>query len=173
MDDNTAGFDNFDYGKALEAECANCGVVQIPSRSFAKISCPTCNGNLTTTASNNSHHSQVIRSSDHREGFRLPEDDTEEMNLGSEEGIGPSFRTEDPSMQAITTSFQELSTENTTSGLPLQEGFGGRLTAECPSSLGRIQSLWSKFSKTPTEGHNENGEPDICRTCGTYTYCIL
>ncbi len=162
MDDNTAGFGN--YGRAVEADCANCGVVQIPSRGFVNISCPICNGNLSTN-SNNSHHSQVIRSSDHREGYHPPQDDTEGMNPDSQEGIPPN----DPSMQLITTSMQHLSTENTTSGLPLQEGVGESLAIGCPTSLGQVQSLWSKLSKTPTEGHDENGEPDNCRTCGTYS----
>lgn len=164
MADNTAGLDNFDYGRAVEAECASCGVVQIPSRSFANISCPKCNREL-TTKSNNSHHSQIYRSSDHREGNLLPDDDTpEEANLESQAGHSPS----DPSVQSITTSFQQLSTENTTSGLPLQESLGESLSFECPPSLGRSQNHWSKLSKTPTEGHDKNGESDICQTCGTY-----
>lgn len=164
MDDNTAGLGNFDYGRAVEAECTNCGVVQIPSRGFENISCPICNGNLSMN-SNNSHHSQVIRSSDHREGYHPPQDDTEVMNLDSQAGIPPN----DPSMQSITNSLQQLLTENTNSGLPLQEGVGESLSIGCPQSLGRVQGLWSKLSKTPTEGHDENGEHEICRTCGTYT----
>ena len=169
MDDNTAGFENFDYGRAVEAECASCGVVQIPSRSFANISCPKCNGELITN-SNNSHHSQINprinRSSDHREGNLLPDNDTpEEANLlESQAGISPS----DPSVQSITTSLQQLSTENTTSGLPLQEGVGESLSFKCPQSLRRSQNHWSKLSKTPTEGHDKNSESDFCQTCGTY-----
>ena len=171
MNDSTAGragFDNFDYGRAIEAECASCGVVQIPSRGLTNISCPTCNGELSTN-SDNSHHSQVNRSSDQREGSLLPYDDTEEADQESRVGHSPSAS----SIQAITTTLQQLSTEDTTSGIPLQEGFGESLSFVCPPSLGQNPSHWSKLSKTPTEGHDENEESNICQTCGKFAQSLF
>ena len=169
MDDN-AEFGIFHYGRAVEAECPNCGVVQIPSTGFNNISCQTCNGVL--SVNNNSHHSQVFRSSDHREGNLLPQDDTAEMNQETQAGIRipytPSTPTEDPSIQSLTTSFQQVSTENTVSGIPLQEGFDESLTLSCPPSLEHVQKRSGKLSKTPSEGHND-GVVDICHTCGKYS----
>ena len=160
----------FDNGRAIEAERASCEVVQILSnfRGFTNISCPTCNGELSTN-SNNSHHSQVNRSSDHREGNFLPWDDTEEANLESRGGHSPS----DPFIQPITTSLQQFVNENTTKGLPQQEGFGESLSFTCPPSLGQSPSHWSKLSKTPTEGHDENGESDICQACCQFVQSLF
>ena len=164
--DDTVEFGIFRYGKAVEAECPNCGVVQIPSTGFNNISCPTCNGVL--SVNNNSHHSQVIRSSDHREGNLLPQDETEEMNQ-AEIRIPdpPSSPTEDSSLQSLTASLRQVSTEDTASGVPLQESFGESLTFGCPPSLERVQKSSGKFSKTPTEGHSDKGDLDVCYTCGT------
>lgn len=167
--DDTAEFAIFQYGSAVEAECPNCGDVQIPSTGFTNISCPICNGVL--SVNNNSHHSQVIRSSDHREGNLLLQDDTDEMNRETQAGIRipylPSSPTEDPSMQSLTASFLQVSTEHTASGVPLQEGFDESLTFGCPPSLERVQQSSGKLSKTPSEGHNDDGVVDICHTCGT------
>lgn len=165
--DETAEFGIFHYGRAVEAECPNCGDVQIPSNGFTNISCPICNGDLSTN--NNSHHSQVIRSSDHREGNLLPQDDTEEMGLETQAKISPSSPTEDPSIQSLTASLLQVSTGNTASGVPLQEGFAESLTFGYPSSLERVQNSSGKLSKTPTEGHNKDGDLDICQTCGTWS----
>lgn len=169
MDDN-AEFSIFHYGRAVEAECPNCGDVQIPSTGFTNISCPKCNGVL--SVNNNSHHSQVFRSSDHREGNLLPQDDKAEMNKETQAGIRtpspPSTPTEDPSIQSLTTSFLQVSTENTASGIPLQEGFDESLTLSCPPSLERVQKRFGKLSKTPSEGHNDD-VLDICHTCGKYS----
>ena len=168
--DDTTEFGIIPYGRAVEAVCPNCGVVQILSTGFTNISCPTCNGAL--AVNNNSHHSHVIRSSDHREGNLLPQDDTEEMKQKTQAGIPipdpPSSPTEDRSIQSLTASFLHVSTENTSSGVPLQEGFGESLTFGCPSSLEQVQKSSGKLSKIPTEGHSEDGNVVyICRTCGT------
>lgn len=155
MNNNT----RFDYGRAVEVECANCGVVQIPSRGFSNISCPTCNGPISTN--DNSHHRRIRRSSDGRELNLLLQDDDTELNWEGQTEVLPS--TEDASIQSITASMQHLSTENATSGLPVQESSGDSLTVGCPSSLGQV----GKLSKTPIEGFlDEKGESDICQTCG-------
>jgi len=163
-----------DTARAVEAECSFCGDGQIPSAGFTNISYPTSNGALAVNS--NSHHSQVIRSSDHREGNLLPQDVqddtyTEEKNHENRAGIRipdpPSSLTEDPSVQSLTASFLQVSTENTTSGVPIPEGFCANSTVDCPESLERVQKGSGKLSKTPTEGHNEDGVVDICRTCGT------
>lgn len=161
-----------DTARAVEAECTFCGDGQIPSTGFNDISYPTSNGDL--AVNNNSHYSQVFRSSDHREGNLLPQDvqdDTEEKNHETRAGIRipdpPSSPTEGPSIQSLTASFLQVSTETTTSGVPIPEGFGESLTVDCPPSLERVQKGSGKLSKTPTEGHNDDGVVDICRTCGT------
>lgn len=154
MNNNT----RFDYGRAVEVECANCGVVQIPSRGFSNISCPICNGPISTN--DNSHHRRIRRSSDGRELNLLLQDDDTELNWEGQTEVPPC--TEDSSMQSITASMQHLSTENATSGLPVQESSGDSLTVGCPSSLGQV----GKLSKTPIEGFDEKGESDICQTCG-------
>jgi len=165
--DDTAEFGIFHYGRAVEAECPNCGDVQIPSTGFTNISCPICNGVL--SVNNNSHHSRVNRSSDHREGNLLPQDDTDEMNQETQAGFRipfpPRRPTEDPSIQSLTASFLQVSTENTASGVPLQEGCDESLTFGCPSSLEQVEQN-TKLSKTPSEGHDEDGAVDICHTCG-------
>ena len=162
---DNAEFSSFHYGRAVEAECPNCGDVKIPSTGIANISCPTCNGVL--SVNNNSHHSHVFRSSDHREGNLLPQDDTVEMNQETKAGIR-STPAEDPSIQSLTASLVQVSTENTASRIPLQEGFDESLTFGFPPSLERVQERFGKRSKTPSEGHND-GVVDICRACGKYS----
>lgn len=154
MDDT----ERFDYGKAVEATCANCGVVQIPSGGFSNISCPLCNGVIISSSSTDSH--SHMRSSDNRERNLLLQDDAEEINK-----ISLGCRPEDHSdfTELVTESLGHLSIECTTSGLPLQESSEANLT------LGQVQSHQSKLSKTPTEGNDENGNTDICQTCGTCT----
>ncbi|XP_022798277.1 uncharacterized protein LOC111336431 isoform X1 [Stylophora pistillata] len=148
-----SGNERFDYGKAVQANCANCGVVQIPSRVSLNTSCPRCKGVLVLNTVD--LHSQR-RSTDNREQNLLLQDDNEDLENTT---LAPS--TED-SAELDTVSLQHLSlaTDENLSGLPLQESF------EASSSRRKASTYPSKLSKTPTEGNDENGINGVCQTCG-------
>ena len=138
-----SGNDRFDYGKAVDANCANCGVVQIPSTVQFIILCPLCNGDLIPNTADS--HSQR-RCTENREQNVILRDYNEDMEN-----------------TPMSLAHLSLSTDENASGLPLKEH------SEERSSLGKANTYTSKLSKTPTEGNDENGKNDLCQTCGRWS----
>ena len=150
-----SGNEKFDYGKAVYANCANCGVVQIPSRVQFIILCPLCNGDLISNPSDS--HSQR-RCTDNREQSVIFQDNEDTENT-------PLVPLNEDSAELDTLSLEHLSLsrDENASGLPLQE------RSEASLSQGKANTYSSKLSKTPTEGNDENGKNDVCQTCGRWS----
>lgn len=150
-----SGNEKFDYGKAVYANCANCGVVQIPSRVQFIILCPLCNGDLISNPSDS--HSQR-RCTDNRKQSVIFQDNEDTENT-------PLVPLNEDSAELDTLSLEHLSLsrDENASGLPLQE------RSEACLSQGKANTYSSKLSKTPTEGNDENGKNDVCQTCGRWS----